>query len=224
MTFSLTDRSEHNKHQTGSGLGQSSTGHQSTVGGSGLGNTTGPAPHTAGPHAKDWENVVDPRVTPANATQKGAAQTGSHPTDSSHHGRDAALVGGAGAAGLAAGSHHDSSRTHDPSHLGQSGATGTSSNYPSSSTTHQSGVAGQHDSSLRDTHNKDHHLGRDAAVAGGVGGAAYEADKHHKDTKTEHQAEKDHKHAVKEAEKEHKHAAKEEKKEHKHGILSFLRK
>ncbi|PHH87490.1 hypothetical protein CDD83_8812 [Cordyceps sp. RAO-2017] len=24
--------------------------------------STGPAPHTAGPHSKDWENKLDPRV------------------------------------------------------------------------------------------------------------------------------------------------------------------
>jgi len=344
---------EHNKHQTGQGLGSGSsgighstagnttTGHQSSLTGSGLGNTTGttgqglgsgssglghsttgnattshqsgsgltgsglgnttrtgPAPNTAGPHTKDWQNVVDPRVTPANAAQQGSTQTGTYSTtdSGSHHGRDAALVGGTGAAAYAAGSHHDSSRAsglghlgqsdtttgtssnltsgsttghtsgvtgqhdstlggshnkdhhygqdaalvggtgaaaygagshHDssresgPSHLGQSGTTtGTGSNLTSGTTTGRtSGVTGQHDSTLGGSHDKDHHYGRDAAVAGGVGGAAYEADKHHKDTKTEHQAEKDHKHAVKEAEKDHKH---EEKKEHKHGILSFL--
>lgn len=286
-----------------SGLGHSTTGHQSGSGltGSGLGNTTGttgPAPNTAGPHSKDWQNVVDPRVTPANAAQQGSTQTGTHSTtdSGSHHGRDAALVGGTGAAAYAAGSHHDSNRasglghlgqsgttsgtgsnlssgattgrtsgvtgqhdstfggSHDndhhygrdaalvggtgaaaygagshhdssregaPSHLGQSSTTsGTGSNLPSGATTGRtSGVTGQQDSTLGGSHDKDHHYGRDAAVAGGVGGAAYEADKHHKDTKTEHQAEKDHKHAVKEAEKDHKH---EEKKEHKHGILSFL--
>ena len=66
--------------------------------------STGPAPHTVGPHQKDIANVLDPRVNPNNAAGQGA-QAGSHSTtDSSghHYGRDAAIGAGAvGAAGLA---------------------------------------------------------------------------------------------------------------------------
>lgn len=36
------------------------------------------------------------------------------------------------------------------------------------------------DRSVQSTEKQGHHVGRDAAVVGGVGGAAYEADKHHK--------------------------------------------
>ncbi|KAL2075504.1 hypothetical protein VTL71DRAFT_447 [Oculimacula yallundae] len=88
------------------------TGHQyGTNAGIGAASSTGPAPHTAGPHQKDLANVVDPRVNPNNAAGVGAqAQTGSHTnTDASghHYGRDAAIgAGGVGAAGLVAGQHH----------------------------------------------------------------------------------------------------------------------
>jgi len=63
---------------------------------------------------------------------------------------------------------------------------------------------------------KDHHYGKDAVVAGG---AAYEAEKHHKHDRDLTQAEKD-------AKKEHKHDVKEAKKERedsKGGLLGFLR-
>lgn len=63
------------------------------------------------------------------------------------------------------------------------------------------------------------HLGRDAGIAGGVGAAGYEAEKHHQ------KHDKDLTAAEREAKKEHKHELKEEKKEHKKGgLLSFLRK
>jgi len=85
-------------------------------------------------------------------------------------------------------------------------------------------TTGPHSSNLAHTTNtdrsKDHHYGKDAAVAGGVGGAAYEADKHHKHDKDLTVAEKEQK-------REHKHELKEEKREHKEskgGLLSFLRK
>lgn len=150
-----------------------------------------------------------------------SGSTGTHdPTTSSstgrdHHlGRDAAVAGGLGGAAYEAEKHHGKHDTHQTSQLGQSGATATSGNtYPSHDTT---------------TGSKDHHYGRDAAVAGGVGGAAYEADKHHKHdkdlTQAERDAKKQHKHDEKEAKKEHKHEEKEAKKDHKGGLFSFLRK
>jgi hypothetical protein len=58
---------------------------------------------------------------------------------------------------------------------------------------------------------RDHHLGRDAVGAGVVGGAAYEAEKHHKNDKD-----------LTAAEREEKREHNEEKKHH--GLLSFLRK
>jgi hypothetical protein len=110
-----------------------------------------------------------------------------------HLGRDTAVAGGVGAAAYEADKHH---REHE----GTQPTTGHSTNYPSTATGPQSSTVGGDTS-------KDHHYGRDAAVAGGVGEAAYEAEKQHKHDKDLTQAERD-------AKKEHKHELKEEKKHH----------
>lgn len=119
-----------------------------------------------------------------------------------HYGRDAALAGGAGAAGYETGGHYNKISSGTDSGVAPLGSNTTSGQ--------QSNLS---DRSLEGDRSKDHHYGRDAAVAGGVGGAAYEADKHHTHNK-------DLKAAEKEQNREHKH---EEKKEHK-GLLSFLRR
>merc|ERR1712000_226125 len=96
------------------------------------------------------------------------------------------------------------SESTDPSRV--HGASTTTQDPYSTSSTQRSAVDPAMDRS------KDHHYGRDAAVAGGaagVGGAAYEADKHHR--------EKELAKAEKEAEKEDKHHEKK-----KGGLLSFL--
>merc|ERR1712144_137474 len=147
-----------------------------------------------------------------------------------HYGRDAAVAGGVGTAAYAAGRHHNQSESTDPSRV--HGASTTTQDPYSTSSTQRSAVDPAMDRS------KDHHYGRDAAVAGGaagVGGAAYEADKHHREkelAKAQKEAEKEHKHDVKRAEKhaekEHKHHEKEAEKDDKHhekkkgGLLSFL--
>lgn len=69
---------------------------------------------------------------------------------------------------------------------------------------------------------RDHHLGRDAAAAGVMGGAAYEAEKHSKHDKDLTPAERERKRELKHEEEEAKREKKEEKKHH--GLLSFLRK
>jgi uncharacterized protein YfiM (DUF2279 family) len=69
---------------------------------------------------------------------------------------------------------------------------------------------------------RDHHLGRDAAGAGVIGDAAYEADKHYKHDKDLTAAEREQKRELKHEEKEAKREQKEEKKHH--GLLGFLRK
>ncbi|PBP27473.1 hypothetical protein BUE80_DR001684 [Diplocarpon rosae] len=271
---------------------------------SGLGHSagaTGPAPHTAGPHAKDYQNVLDPRVTPQNAAIQGSEQTGILNTTGSsghHYGRDAAVAGGVGTAAYAAGHHGSSvSGVNDPSRVGQQGSStirgpqytpGTTSTTQPGSTTHHSavdsitdrsrdhhlgrdvevaggagtatyatgyhsssagGVSGpsqvgqqgsstirgpqhtlgtataQHSAADPTTDRSRHHDGRAVAVAGGVGGAAYEANKHSHEkeiTRAQKEVEKEHRHDVKEAEKDHKHAEKHEEKEKKHGFLSFL--
>ncbi|KAI9051364.1 hypothetical protein LZ554_004411 [Drepanopeziza brunnea f. sp. 'monogermtubi'] len=183
--------------------------------------STGPAPHTAGPHSKDYQNVLDPRVTPLNAAAKGNEQTAS--SSGNHYGRDAAVAGGVGTAAYAATQQHGSSGARDPAatQLDQP-STWAESGVPYSTTsTNQSGLT-THTSANEATidNSKDHHYGRDAAVAGGVAGAgagAYEADRysHEKDLeKAQREAEKEHK-AFKQAEKDYKHAEKQAEKDHK---------
>jgi len=155
---------EHDKHNT-----TSSTGHSSSTTHAQTSSTTtalpGPAPNTAGPHRHDILNKLDPRVKSNPDTTSTSKDDNGH-----HHGRDAAVAGGVGGAAYEADKHHKSHEA-EKSQISPPGAT-----------THPiKGVdAGAHSS------NTDHHHGRDAAAVGGVGGAAYEADKHHKS----HQAEK----------------------------------
>ena len=101
-----------------------------------------------------------------------------------HYGRDAAVAGGVGAAGL--GAYEASKHKDEPSRgietggtgpATQSSAVGSQQAAPSTTTTaesiHQPTEAGQPQS--------QHHYGRDAAVVGGTGAAgigAYEAEKH----------------------------------------------
>ena len=150
---------------------------------------------TAGPHSSDLANKADPTVD-------------SDRSKDHHYGRDTAVAGGVGGAAYEADKHHNHG------HSGHS-TTGNTTAGP-----HSSDLANKADPTVDSDRSKDHHYGRDAAVAGGVGGAAYEADKHHKHDKDLTQAERD-------AKREHKHELKEEKKEHKSskgGLLSFLRK
>ncbi|EMC92408.1 hypothetical protein BAUCODRAFT_38462 [Baudoinia panamericana UAMH 10762] len=82
---------------------------------------TGPAPNTVGPHSSDVLNVLDPRVRPEPEKMKDHTTAGPYSSDmankvdprvqsdpakaqsnESHFGRDAALAGGAGAAGVGA--------------------------------------------------------------------------------------------------------------------------
>ncbi|KAG4432827.1 hypothetical protein IFR05_011692 [Cadophora sp. M221] len=239
---------------------RSDIGTSNAAGNSGL--SSGPAPNTAGPHKSDMLNRADPRVI-ANPTvaqgnpqaqsvlglsDKSHASTGGYATQPSdphqkdyNYGKDAALAGGVTSAFLA-GQHHGQSGTADPSLVGQHGASTTSQDPYSASSTQRSTIDPNTDRL------NDHHLGRDAAIAGGVadvGGAAYGVDKHHekelakaqreaeKEQKQDlRQAEKDHKHEVKraekQAEKDHKKdlkaAEKDEKHQEKkkHGFLSFL--
>jgi hypothetical protein len=78
-----------------------------------------PASRTIGPHDSNLANILDPRVKPDPSKQKGHATTGPYQSDTlnrfdprvdqmagqqggHHHGRDAAVVGGTGAAGYGA--------------------------------------------------------------------------------------------------------------------------
>lgn len=99
--------------------------------------------------------------------------------------------------------HGGGAEAADKHHLGTEGASGLPYRVVDSK-----GSAGQ-----------TQHIGGDAAVAGGLVGAAYGFGEHHKHDKDLTQAERD-------AKKEHKHELKEEKKERKGSkgsILGFLR-
>lgn len=163
-----------------------------------------PASKTVGPHDSNIANVMDPRVKPDPAKMKGH-QTGeatekspysTQPLDprlggekpqEHHYGRDAALAGGAGAAGLGA---YEASKHHgdDRNTLGQSRedplhSTTQRSTQPTS-TLGSTGPTGTHTTGQEP--GKEHHYGRDAAVAGGAGAVGlggYEAAKHHGDNR-----------------------------------------
>lgn len=176
------------------------------------------------------ESADPSRVHGASTTSQNPYSTGStqrstlDPTTERykdhHYGRDAAIAGGAGTVAYAAGRHHDQGESTDPSRV--HGASTTSQDPYSTSSTQRSTVDPTTDRS------KDHHYGRDAAVAGGaagVGGATYEADKHHREkelAKAQKEAEKEHKHDLKQAEKDHKHdvkrAEKHAEKDHKKDV------
>ena len=199
-----------------------------------------PGPHfTSGPHATDTANRLDPHVSSGpgllSSTAIGSTGPGRHHGQGHHKGEEAALLGGAGAAGT--GTHeyrHDSNTAsgsegsiHGSSSTGNYGrepasARGTGAvdngqrdvqNIESSSTGPAASTAGPHKSDmlnkldprvdsdlskqrgstdttgtgLRDSTDPysstpsgghSHHHGRDAGLAAGVGGAAYEAEKH----------------------------------------------
>jgi hypothetical protein len=148
---------------------------------------TGPASKTIGPHSSNIANVVDPRVKPDPSIQgshttttttttttaphqSGASHQGQH-----HLGRDAALVGGTGAAGLGA---HEAANAYGDHRSTQPSASMEDQRYdPTASSTHAS-------HSVPVTVHEDH-TGRNAALgsgavlgAGALGGAAYAGARH----------------------------------------------
>jgi len=190
---------------------------------------------TTTPHDSNLANRADPRVdTSRSNVTGGEGQT-------QHHGRDAALAGGA--AGIGAGAYgasrndhtsstttpHDSnlanradprvdtSRSNVTGGVGQTQPHGvsTSTTTHTSTTTsgpHSSNLANKADPTVDSDNSKSHH-GRDAALVGGAGAAGAGAYGAHKHN--EHD-EKDLKKAEKEADKDRKHAEKEHEKELKH--------
>ena len=175
-------------------MGQSHLGRDAGLGAAGVGAAStldGPAANTAGPHKQDWLNKLDPRVNanpdqpqstghgPLKVTegQAGTAKSYDSTTrtaDPTHYGQsrtnelpghDAAAVGALGGAGAyEAGKHHH----------------GTESGVGGSSTTtagpYSSNLDNKADATVDSDRSKDHHYGRDAGVAGGVGAAAYEVE------------------------------------------------
>jgi hypothetical protein len=190
--------------------GRDSTGNSSGVGSSALGSTSspttalpGPAPNTAGPHSKDWMNKLDPRVDAKPATSTDASLESSKPYYSGeksteadkkdHHvGRDAALAGGAGGAAYEAEKHHKHDKDltqaeRDAKKEHKHELKEEKKHHAAEKKEHQHALAAEkkeHRQELKDEKKHEHddksHLGRDAALAGGAGGAAYEAEKHHK--------------------------------------------
>lgn len=110
---------------------------------------------TFDPRSTNTSNVVDPSTDPTLAQQQ----------QGHHYGRDAALVGGAGAAGAGA---YEYSK-----HRGTGNSLGTTAD--PSSTNRAPVVDPTHDPMLAHQREERHHLGRDAAVAGGAGAAGYGA-------------------------------------------------
>jgi len=158
-------------------------------------------------------------------------------TPEHHYGRDAAIAGGAGAAGLGgyeALKHHDQPSSADPQTSTLSSQQPLASHpvgsaAPVSSTTGPTSASGTQSSAYppstsQQQQQPEHHYGRDAAIAGGAGAAGvggYEVLKHQEEQgpdpalakKQEKLLEKEHKKEVKE-EKKHEKEEKEHEKEH----------
>ena len=200
---------KHHKHHGASEPTTQTSGNDHHYGrDAGLVGAGGAAAYEAEKHHKEKHGLLGHH-------NSGATGTSSHPSamgDSrdhtgSHTGRDAALVGGAGAAVYEADRHHH----------GQHGSTGTSS-YPPSSLDDRSTTSGTHH-------------GRDAGLAGGAGaatGAEFSKKDAEKAAKEHHkELEKEQKHLQKE-EKKHEKAVEKEEAHHghsdgkKHGLFGFL--
>ena len=174
------------------GVGAHEAGHGSS---STASTSTESAPKTAGPHKSGLLNKLDPRVhsdqtkqqiTPSTTGRSGVGSTSttgtadlpatSATTGRDHHlGRDAGLVGAGGAAAYEAETHGH----NKDSGLAGSGNSGIRGTEPSYST--DSAMRGTDAGAGSGTTGRDHHLGRDAGLAGAGGAAAYEAEKrgHH---------------------------------------------
>ena len=202
------------------GSGHQSGGHHLARDGAVGAGVGGAAYEAEGHHKHDKDLTASEREAKREHKHELKEEKREHYAAKEHHlGRDAAVAGGVGGAAYEADKHHNKHPGHDQQY-----------NYNTSGT--PSGVAplgssniatDQQQSSLPDRSANQHHYGRDAAVSGGVGGAAYEADKHHthdKDlTAAEKEQKKELKHEHKEEKREHKH---EEKEEHKPSLLSRI--
>ncbi|KAF2683734.1 hypothetical protein K458DRAFT_389659 [Lentithecium fluviatile CBS 122367] len=121
-----------------------------------------PAPSTVGQHKSDMANIIDPRVQPDPQKQK------AQPKDEHHYGRDAALVGGTGAAGYGA---HEVAKDYDSHRATQPATSMNEQRYDPF-------APGAHNPSLGTTQRTEdqnqkpqQHYGRDAAIVGGLGAA-----------------------------------------------------
>lgn len=169
------------------------------------GTTSGPTGahplHTSGSHITDTANRLDPHV--AGGATGGVEHTSHH----DHRGEEAALAGGAGGAGL--GAYEGSRRApgsstgtgFDSSNAGATGSSSTGkmagfhkndmlnkldprvdsdlSKQQAGSTSGMGATGALDPYSPTTPTGRDRHLGRDAALGGAGGAAAYEAEKHH---------------------------------------------
>lgn len=206
-----------------------------------------PASATVGPHSSNVANVVDPRVQPEPSKMHDRTTAGPYQSNTlnradprvdsdlsnqqrdHHYGRDAALAGGAGAAGLGAyelGKDRDArpQQGYDGAY-NNTGLTGNQTTAGPYSSNMANRADPRVDSDLSQQ-NRDHYYGRDAAIAGtgaaAAGGAAYGLDQHEQEklekerAKEAEKAEKAHqKELAKEEKKHEKELAKEEKKHEK---------
>ncbi|KAH0134005.1 hypothetical protein KCU67_g16421, partial [Aureobasidium melanogenum] len=174
---------------------------------------------TFDPRSTNTGNVVDPSTDPTLAQQQQVH----------HYGRDAALVGGAGAAGAGAyeyGKHHGTGNNLDTSTVDPT------------STDRAPVVDPNHDPVLAREREERQRFARDAAVAGGAGAAGYGAhealsekdlkhqqkEREHEIAKQEKKAEKEREKAADRSEKEAERATRDNEQPEKkhHGILGFL--
>lgn len=184
-------------------------------------------------------------IATASSGQGGIGSESSELDGKSHHGRDAALIGGAGAAGLGgyeASKHHD----HKDHTFGQTPASasvradGVPVSSQQSTLTHNQK---ENTSMFSTTTDNQHHTGRDVAAVGAAGaagaGAHHEYSKHEAEKaakeqqkaeeklakEREHEAAKRHKEHEKDVAKHEKDAAKHEKeveKEKKPSLISRI--
>lgn len=145
-----------------------------------------PAPSTVGPHKSDLANVLDPKVLPDPQKQKAAPKEAAgssvpekDPRREHHLGRDAAVVGGAGAAGYGA---HEAAQAYGNHPSTQPSASMNEQRYdPSAPGAHDPRAVGTQPHNVVHQ-DQQHHYGRDAAVVGGLGAAgagAYAATRGH---------------------------------------------
>ena len=212
---------------------------------------------TSGPWQSDTLNKLDPKVEsdPYKADVKAHGYATREPTmpvqlqqnqqqqvpleqDKQHHyGRDAALVGGAGAAGYGASQLHDR-REQDPltqnqqqvpieqnkehhygrdaALVGGAGAAGYGASQLHDRRHQDPLTQSQQQQQVPLEQDKEHHYGRDAALVGGTGAAAYGASQVYDKHEQESLAQKEQEKLMKEHEKQAKHDAKEHDKQVKH--------
>lgn len=141
-----------------------------------------PAPSTVGPHKSDIANIVDPRVLPDPQKQK-AVPKDELSSNQHHHGRDAAVAGGAGAAGYGA---YEAAKSYGDHPSTQPGAAMTEQRYdPSAPGAHDPRSTATTTTSVTSPQDQQHHYGRDAAIVGGagaLGAGAYAATRDHSQT------------------------------------------